>query len=59
MSKDRGTKNVKKAPADKTKGKSKAVSAYKSEGKNSLSVIESFIPKASPKTDGSQKIKKA
>ncbi len=31
MSKDRGTKNVKKAPADKSKGK--VLSAYKSEGK--------------------------
>lgn len=31
MSKDKGTKNIKKAPADKTKVKS--VSAYKSEGK--------------------------
>lgn len=59
MSKDKGTKNVKKAPADKTKGKAKAVSAYKSEGKNSLSVIESFIPKVNSKTDGSQKTKKS
>ncbi len=59
MSKDKGTKNVKKAPADKTKGKAKAVSAYKSEGKNSLSVIESFIPKNNQKTDGSQKTKNA
>ncbi len=58
MSKDRGTKNVKKAPADKTKGKGKVVSAYKSEGKNSLPVIESFISKPSSKTSGSQKSKK-
>jgi hypothetical protein len=48
MSKDRGTKNVKKAPADKSKGK--AVSAYKAEtksGKNIKTAVESFVPKES------------
>jgi hypothetical protein len=33
MSKDKGSKDKKKAPASKTGGKEKAVSAYKSEGK--------------------------
>ena len=33
MSKDKGGKGQKKAPASKTNGKEKAVSAYKSEGK--------------------------
>lgn len=32
MSKDKGSKDKKKAPASKTDGKTKAVSAYKSEG---------------------------
>ena len=39
MSKDKGQKNVKKAPADKTSVKSKAISSYKSEGKNGSAVI--------------------
>ena len=34
MSKDKGVKNIKKAPADKSKGLGKAPSTYKSEGKN-------------------------
>jgi hypothetical protein len=38
MSKDKGVKNVKKAPADKSQGIGKPVSAYKSEGKNGHSV---------------------
>ena len=38
MSKDKGVKNIKKAPADKTKGIGKAVSPYKSEGKSGISV---------------------
>ena len=53
MSKDEGSKNVKKAPADKTAGKSKPVSDYKSEsksGQNKSPVIEAFIPKADTKT---------
>jgi hypothetical protein len=33
MSKDKGTKNLKKAPASKTSGKVKVLSAYKSEVK--------------------------
>jgi hypothetical protein len=38
MSKDKGTKNVKKAPADKTKGTTKAPSAYKSESKSGSAI---------------------
>ncbi|MDZ4682001.1 MAG: hypothetical protein SGI94_16295 [Saprospiraceae bacterium] len=34
MSKDKGIKNIKKAPADRSLGKGKAVSAYKSESKS-------------------------
>lgn len=52
MSKDKGTKNVKKAPADKADGKGKAVSAYKSEsksGQNKQPTLEAFIPKTDAK----------
>jgi hypothetical protein len=55
MSKDKGTKNVKKAPADK---KGKAVSSYKSEGKSGLDkqpTLEAFIPKTDPKSAGATK----
>jgi hypothetical protein len=48
MSKDKGTKNHKKAPADKSSGKDKAPSSYKSEGKNAIgkqTTLEPFIPK--------------
>ena len=38
MSKDKGTKNQKKAPADKALGKT--VSAYKSESKSKFAPIE-------------------
>jgi hypothetical protein len=58
MSKDKGTKNHKKAPQDKSSGKGKIVSAYKSEGKNGIDkqpTLEAFIPKAAPKTGGGQK----
>lgn len=58
MSKDKGVKNVKKAPADKTKGKAKVVSAYKSEGKSSYgadSKLDAFTPKTDSKTGNSKK----
>lgn len=47
MSKDKGSKNTKKAPADKSSGKVKHVSDYKSEGKsgNGQSPIETPSPK--------------
>jgi hypothetical protein len=52
MSKDKGSKNIKKAPADKTKGISKAPSAYKTEGKSGYAIMPKPDTKAgsSPKT---------
>ncbi len=58
MSKDKGTKNHKKAPADKSLGKGKPVSSYKSEGKNGVDkqpTLESFMPKADQKSGGNRK----
>lgn len=55
MSKDKGTKNHKKAPADKSKGKVKALSAYKSESKRKEPTLEAFIPKTDFNTGGSHK----
>jgi hypothetical protein len=55
MSKDKGTKNHKKAPADKSSGKGKIVSAYKSEsksGQSNQSTLEAFIPKPDQKQPG-------
>ena len=52
MSKDKGSKNVKKAPADKSEGKKKGASDYKSEGKSGNtskpSGSDSMIPKVKP-----------
>ncbi len=57
MSKDKGTKNHKKSPADKSAGKDKSVSAYKSEGKSQTknSTIDAFVPKTEPKAGGKSK----
>lgn len=55
MSKDKGSTNHKKAPADKTSGKTKAVSDYKSEGKSKDPVLDAFNTKTDPKTAKSQK----
>ena len=58
MSKDKGTKNHKKAPADKTSGKGKVPSAYKSESKSGLDkqpTLEPFLTKSDNKTGGSHK----
>ncbi len=55
MSKDKGSKNIKKAPADKSAGKSKAVSAYKSETKSGQSSLEPFTPKPDSKSGKSPK----
>lgn len=58
MSKDKGTKNQKKAPADKTAGKGKQVSSYKSEGKNGVDkqpTLEPFMPKQDAKTGSNRK----
>lgn len=51
MSKDKGQKNQKKAPADRTAGKSKEGSSYKNEGKssNTNSVVDTFHPKPAGK----------
>lgn len=52
MSKDKGQKNQKKSPADKTSGKSKVGSSYKNEGKSSdsNSVVDTFHPKPNGKS---------
>ena len=55
MSKDKGSKNHKKAPADKTSGKTKIQSDYKSEGKSKEPTLDAFIPKSLPKTGGNTK----
>mgnify|MGYP000858126142 CR=1 FL=1 len=58
MSKDKGTKNHKKPPADKSSGKGKVISAYKSESKsghNKQPTLEAFIPKPDTKTGGGLK----
>lgn len=58
MSKDKGTKNVKKAPADRSSGKGKALSAYKSEGKGGINkqpALEAFVPKSEHKAGGTHK----
>ncbi len=58
MSKDKGVKNQKKAPADKSVSKTK-VSAYKSESKSgSSNPVESSASKADQKSDGSGKAAK-
>jgi hypothetical protein len=52
MSKDKGSKNVKKAPADKSGGKGKVISSYKSEGKSGADkqpLIAAFAPKPAVK----------
>ena len=40
MSKDKGSKNTKKIALDKTLGKQKEVSAYKSESKSKYAAVE-------------------
>ena len=58
MSKDKGSKNIKKAPADKSSGKGKAVSAYKSEGKGGINkqpALEAYAPKTDNKSGGNHK----
>ena len=56
MSKDKGSKNQKKKPADKSASKTKAGSDYKSEGtKEKDPKLDVFVPKPNPKTGGSHK----
>ena len=52
MSKDKGQKNQKKSPADRTAGKSKEGSSYKNEGKSSdkKNAVDTFHPKPTGKT---------
>lgn len=58
MSKDKGTKNVKKAPADRSVGKVKPGSSYKNEGKSGIDkqpTLEAFTPKNDSKPGGARK----
>lgn len=50
MSKDKGSKNTKKAPADKSLGKKKDASTYKSEGKSGQPIPVPTTPKPEAKT---------
>ena len=52
MSKDKGSKNVKKAAAGKSEGKKKPASDYKTEIKGKQSSNEPPIPKNPTKGDG-------
>lgn len=60
MSKDKGSRDKKKAPADKSGGKTKTSSTYQDEnkkgGKNPP--IEVFVPKPDPKSGGKDKSEK-
>ena len=57
MSKDKGQKNHKKSPADKSAGKIKSGSSYKQEGKISDKPmgIDVFAPKSSGKPGSAHK----
>jgi hypothetical protein len=55
MSKDKGSKNVKKAPADKSLSKAKGVSDYKSESKSGQTTAIPSAPKPDPKTSKGDK----
>lgn len=55
MSKDKGSKNHKKSPADKSKSKGKVLSAYKSESVRKEPTLEAFKPKTDFDTGRSQK----
>ena len=60
MSKDKGGKNVKKAPAGKGTGKVKAISDYKAESKTGYGkepTLNVFTPKPAAKSGGSTKSK--
>ncbi len=57
MSKDKGTKNHKKPPADKSSGKGKSVSSYKLEGVSKDPSLVAFIPKIDLKYVGKDKKK--
>lgn len=57
MSKDKGSKNHKKAPADRSNGKVKIESSYKSEGKLKDPAIAAFVPNPEFKQFGKDKKK--
>lgn len=50
MSKDKGGKNHKKAPADKSLSKGKSLSTYKNEGQKDKPGLDVFTEKTDPKT---------
>lgn len=54
MSKDKGSKNKKKAPADKKSGKTKIKSSYQEENKigEKDPTLEAFVPKPDAKGRG-------
>ena len=58
MSKDKGVKNIKKAPADRSLGKGKVLSSYKSESKSgsgSQTTQKTSNPKSDNKEGGGKK----
>lgn len=57
MSKDKGSKNKKKAPADKNSGKTKVQSSYQEENKkgNQNTTLDAFAPKTEGKGSGKDK----
>jgi len=57
MSKDKGSKNKKKSPANKATGKTKTPSSYQDENKKGSKnpTLEPFIPKPEPKSGGKDK----
>jgi hypothetical protein len=57
MSKDKGSKSIKKAPADKSLGKAKQTSDYKSESKGGQVTTAPSAPKLDPKTSKGDKAK--
>ncbi|HLP95088.1 MAG TPA: hypothetical protein VK168_13685 [Saprospiraceae bacterium] len=57
MNKDKGSKNHKKPPADKSSGKEKPVSNYKLEGTKKDPALAAFIPKPDQKYVGKDKKK--
>lgn len=60
MSKDKGSKNKKKAPADKNSGKTKVQSSYQEENnsKNQDTTLDAFAPKPAAKGGGKDKSQK-
>jgi hypothetical protein len=55
MSKDKGSKNQKKAPAENSSGKAKVVSSYKQESNSKDATLNTFTSKADQKHAGKGK----